>query len=316
MGIHLLNTFLRNLSENGSKKIPLSKLSGKKIVVDASIYLYRFKALGALIENIYLLCTLFRVNNISALFVFDGKSGKNKENTLLKRKEQRERAQNEYKKCCGIIDSLPDDEREIMEEKMNILRRKFVKVTYDDINDVKELLDAYGIGYITADSEADELCAAIVIKGLAYACLSEDTDLFALGCCRVLKYISLLNHTVVIYPLSTILNSVDMNFNEFQQLCILSGTDYNDSRKNIFAFHKLFNTYKFKNREENFLSWLHNNKRITQKKYQQVLNVHNIYKKDPNVILKTIKYCLIRNKKIDKPGMKRILQNNGFIFVN
>ena len=60
MGIHLLTTFLRNLRENGSYKTSLSKLSGKRIVVDASIYLYRFKAMDALIENIYLLCTLFR----------------------------------------------------------------------------------------------------------------------------------------------------------------------------------------------------------------------------------------------------------------
>ena len=77
MGVHLLTSFLKNLKKNGSYKVSLNTLSGKRIVVDASIYLYRFKAMDALIENIYLLCTLFRVNNISALFVFDGKSTKN-----------------------------------------------------------------------------------------------------------------------------------------------------------------------------------------------------------------------------------------------
>ena len=316
MGIHLLNTFLRTLSQNGSKKISLNRLSGKKIVVDASIYLYRFKAMDALIENMYLLCTLFRVNNIAVLFVFDGKSTKNKANTLLKRKEQRDEARDEYKKCLNVVERLPADEREKMEEKMSSLRRKFVQVTYNDIEEVKRLLDAYGIRHITADNEADELCAALVIKGLAYACLSEDTDLFALGCYRVLKYISLLNHTVVLYPLSTMLNSVNMKFDEFQQLCILSGTDYNESRRNIFTFYKMFERYNSRNRDESFLSWLHMQNKITLQKYHQVRDVHEIYKKDPNIILKTMKYCLIRNKNVDKPKLKCILQHNGFIFVN
>ena len=244
MGIHLLTTFLRNLRENGSYKTSLRNLSGKRIVIDASIYLYRFKAMDALIENIYLLCTLFRVNNISALFVFDGKSMKNKEHTILKRKEQRDAAKYEYFNIMKKVESLPPDEREKEEEKMSILRRKFVKLTYRDVDEVKELLDAYGIKYITATNEADELCSALVIKGAAYACLSEDTDLFAYGCPRVLRYISLLNHTVVVYPLGNILQSVGMKFGEFQQLCILSGTDYNDSRRNIFAFYKLFMRYR------------------------------------------------------------------------
>jgi len=316
MGIHLLTTFLRNLRENGSYKTSLRNLSGKRIVIDASIYLYRFKAMDALIENIYLLCTLFRVNNISALFVFDGKSMKNKEHTILKRKEQRDAAKYEYFNIMKKVESLPPDEREREEEKMSILRRKFVKLTYRDVDEVKELLDAYGIKYITATNEADELCSALVIKGAAYACLSEDTDLFAYGCPRVLRYISLLNHTVVVYPLGSILQSVGMKFGEFQQLCILSGTDYNDSRRNIFAFYKLFMRYKQKPNDQDFLTWLHLTNKIALRKYHQVRDVFDIYNKDPSEILNKIRYCLIKNRAVNKPSLKHILSNNGFIFVN
>jgi len=137
MGIHLLTTFLRNLRENGSYKTSLSKLSGKRIVVDASIYLYRFKAMDALIENIYLLCTLFRVNNIAALFVFDGKSMKNKTETILKRKEQRDAAKREHFNIMKRVENMSPNDREEQEEKMTQLRRKFVKVTYDDIKEVR-----------------------------------------------------------------------------------------------------------------------------------------------------------------------------------
>ena len=87
MGIYLLNSFLKSLTNNGSRKLDLSELSGKKIVIDTSIYLYRFKAMNALLENMYLLCTILRYYNISALFIFDGKASDVKNTTLKKRKE-------------------------------------------------------------------------------------------------------------------------------------------------------------------------------------------------------------------------------------
>ena len=178
------------------------------------------------------------------------------------------------------------------------------------------MLDAYGIKYITAINEADEVCSAIVIKGAAYACLSEDTDLFAYGCPRVLKYISLLNHTVVVYPLEKILESVGMKFTEFRQLCILSGTDYNESHRNIFTFYKLFTRYKQRPNTLDFLSWLSLNNKITLRKYYQVKDVFDIYNKNPSEILNKIRYCLIKNRAVNKPALKHILSNNGFIFVN
>ena len=70
---------------------------------------------------------------------------------------------------------------------MSELRRTFVKITKRDINAVKQLLDAYGIMHREATGEADELCAALVINKVAYACLSEDTDMFAYGCPRGLE---------------------------------------------------------------------------------------------------------------------------------
>ena len=253
---------------------------------------------------------------IAALFVFDGKSMKNKTETILKRKEQRDAAKREHFNIMKRVENMSPNDREEQEEKMTQLRRKFVKVTYDDIKEVKGMLDAYGIKYITAINEADEVCSAIVIKGAAYACLSEDTDLFAYGCPRVLKYISLLNHTVVVYPLEKILESIGMKFTEFRQLCILSGTDYNESHRNIFTFYKLFTRYKQRPNTLDFLSWLSLNNKITLRKYYQVKDVFDIYNKNPSEILNKIRYCLIKNRAVNKPALKHILSNNGFIFVN
>jgi 5'-3' exonuclease len=314
MGIHLLNTFLRTLDNNGSSKISLGKLRGKKLVIDASIYLYRFAAMNALIENIYLMCSIFRHYDISVLFVFDGKCGKNKERTIKKRRQHREEAKSKYFDYKKKLDSMDERSREIAEVEMDNLRKEFVKIGFSDITMVKNLLDSYGISYVTAPEEADELCAALVIKGYAYACLSEDTDLFAYGCPRILKYMSLLQDTVIIYSMDKILLSMDMTFNEFQQLCILSGTDYNESRRNIFAFYKLFNRYKV-DKNHDFLDWLQIEKFITMQKYYIVKDICNVYNANPSDILKRVSYCLIKNKQINIDDLQDILKKDGFIFV-
>ena len=58
----------------------------KNFCIDASIYLYRFKCNDALLENLYLMCSLFRVYNIDVIFVFDGKPGEEKYEEIKQRR--------------------------------------------------------------------------------------------------------------------------------------------------------------------------------------------------------------------------------------
>ena len=315
MGIHLLNSFLHSLYNNGSKIIHLNELSGKKIVVDTSIYLYRFKSMDALLENIYLMCSIVRYHNIHPLFIFDGKAGKNKEIAIQKRRIEKKNARIEYNNIKKIINTVTDDERDILEDKMNKLRRRFIKITKEDIHNVKHLLDYNGISYINSPSEADELCAAMVIKGHAYACLSEDTDMFALGCPRILKYISLKKHTAVLYPIGNILKKLNIKFDDFQKLCILSGTDYNFTKKNIFWFYDLYKKYKNSKIDDEFIGWLQMKNYITLHTYYELKDVYMIYNKDPSETLRQISYLHIKNKKINKNGIKSILKKENFIFA-
>ena len=70
MGIKHLNRFLQNSCDKSINKIHISSLSGKKIVIDTSIYLYRFMGDGCLLENFYLMISIFRQYNIIPLFIF------------------------------------------------------------------------------------------------------------------------------------------------------------------------------------------------------------------------------------------------------
>ena len=68
------------------------------------------------------------------------------------------------------------------------------------------MFQSCGISYIEADGEADKWCAKLVLSGKAYACISEDMDMFAYGCPFVLRYVSLCKHNAILYDLEGILN--------------------------------------------------------------------------------------------------------------
>ena len=234
MGIKHLNRFLREEVQNSIKFISLAELSGKKIAVDISIYMYKYASEGCLLENMYLMLSTMRYYDIVPVFIFDGKPPPEKKGLLLKRKEDKQEAENEYNKLKKQLENklIDDVEKQEVVTNMDILKKKFVYISKNDIEDVKKLIRAYGATYYDAPGEADELCALLVIKNKVWACLSEDMDMFVYGCSRVIRYLSLLNRTVVLYDTSDILNNLGITQKELREICVISGTDYNYNDNN------------------------------------------------------------------------------------
>ena len=104
MGIRYLNRFLKDNASPSINLYNLAKLSGKKIAVDISIYIYRFAGDNTLIENIYLMLSIFRHYNIIPIFVFDGRAPVEKLELLQKRKEDKEKAKAHIKKRAMELD--------------------------------------------------------------------------------------------------------------------------------------------------------------------------------------------------------------------
>ena len=272
MGIRSLNRYLRDNCPDSIRCINVAELSGKIIAVDISIYLYRYETENALLENIFSMLSIFRHYNIIPIFIFDGKPPPEKKETMVKRKEYKEDAMEEYKniKCKLEHNDFANkfDKQELV-NKMEYLKKQFVCLSKDKIGKVKNLISAYGASYFDAPGEADELCASLVIKKKAWACLSEDTDLFVYGCTRVLRYFSLINHTVILYYTKGILQELKISQPEFRQVCVLSGTDYNlnvnaeadsnllSNERSVSQMFKYFRKYK-KSNDNNccFYDWL------------------------------------------------------------
>jgi len=253
MGIRNLNKLLQSKCSAALKSITFGDLAGKKIAIDASIYMYRFMGENALLENLYLMISLFRHNNIHPIFVFDGKPPVEKATVIETRKKNKQIAEKEYKELEAAIPTVKDDvEKQEMKQAMDALKKKFIRIKDSDISLVKKLLTAYGVCYMDAHGEADVLCSVLCLKHKVYACVSEDMDLFVYGCPRVIRYMSLLNQTAIIYDMKKILECLDMTMDDFRGICVFSGTDYNTGGiKSLYNTLDYYKQYRAAMRELN-----------------------------------------------------------------
>lgn len=339
MGIKMLNHFIKSNCTNSSIKcVHLSQLSEKTIAIDISIYMYKFLAEDALIENVYLMLATFRYYNITPVFIFDGKPPSEKNDTLKKRKEDKKSAQKEYKMLNERIqndtDMVEGDRQDIL-MNMSSLKKQFVYITSHDIETVKQLICAFGTTYYDAIGEADELCALLVLKKKVWACLSEDMDLFVYGCPRVLRYMSLTNHNVVLYNTKHILKELELKLKDFREICVISGTDYNtnkrdhdnieevtfqrenddnSSMRDLYKTIKLYKKYKKSKEETGFYFWLNQRTKYIDD-YDLLNKTCDMFDLSNRTnYTKVIEKMKIQNGIISKNNMRNILESDGFIF--
>jgi 5'-3' exonuclease len=283
--------------------------------------LYKYASDDNLIENIYLMLSIFRHYNVTPIFIFDGKPPVEKKELLIKRREDKEEAEEEYNNLKRILHSSPNidyDEKQELINNMDLLKKKFVRISKNDIEKVKQLMRSYGATYYDAPGEADELCAMLAIKGKVWACLSEDMDMFVYGCPRVIRYFSLLNHTIVLYDMKEILDKLGFTQKELREICILSGTDYNaknigDDTPNLYKTLKYFKQYQTENSVDEFYSWLIG-KNGYIKDYESLIKIYCMFDLSNDSNIKVFENIKIADGPIIKNELKNILKTDGFIF--
>jgi flap endonuclease-1 len=270
----------------------------------------------------YTLLSIFRYYNISPIFVFDGKPPPEKKELLQKRRDDKKAAQYQYDDLKIQLESKKEDnKKQDIISPMLKLKTQIVQMNKEKIESVKELIIAYGATYIDAPGEADELCALLVIKKKAWACLSEDMDLFVYGCTRVLRYFSLISHTAVLYNTKGIYDELNMTHNEFKQICVLSGTDYNinanGNNENISLnlTIKYFKKFKY-SKATNFYEWLTNNTSYINdiellRKINNMFTLEYYCKK-----LDIYKNIKIVNGPINQDEIEYIMKQENFIFTS
>jgi len=330
MGIKHLNRFLQNnCTTNAIRKTHLSEFKNKSVVIDTSIYLYKFITDNMLLENIYLFISVLKKYEITPIFIFDGKSPPEKQDLLIQRRLEKREAEMKYKELqTNIQGASSKEEKQEMLSEMENLKRQFVRVHDRDIVAVKELMDAYGICHYDADAEADQLCAYMVKTGKAWACISDDMDMFLYGCPFVIRHLSLMKHSVVLYDTTAILKELEMSEQQFCEIMVLSGTDYNINSKTslsetmnwFYEYNKYYLNKKqirgSPNQNEKqlgFYVWLVRNTKYI-KDYLELLQVYQLFQLSAYPELEKWNTVTIIEMEMDIPRLQRIMTNEGFIF--
>lgn len=241
MGILGLAKLIADISPGAIREQELKHYFGRKVAIDASMCLYQFliavRSEGAQLTSVdgettsHLMGTFYRTirlveQGIKPVYVFDGKPPDLKGGELAKRAERRDEAQK-------LLQAAEEAGNAEDVEKFN---RRLVKVTKAHAEEAKQLLQLMGIPFIDAPCEAEAQCAALVKAGKVYATATEDMDALTFGCnvlLRRLTFSEARKMPIQEFHFDKVLEGLELNHNEFIDLCIMLGCDYTNSIKGV-----------------------------------------------------------------------------------
>jgi 5'-3' exonuclease len=111
-------------------------------------------------------------------------------------------------------------------DKQKKAQNKSSSMTSNMIKDIKVFLDMLKIPYIHPEIEADIICAYLVKSKQIDYCISNDMDMLAYGCPKVIRNLNFKNDKIDIYSLNNILFNFKMSHDKLIELCILLGCEY------------------------------------------------------------------------------------------
>ncbi|KAL9711388.1 Elongation of fatty acids protein 2 [Leucoagaricus gongylophorus] len=242
MGIKGLTGLISQHAPAAIREHDIKTLFGRKVAIDASMSIYQFLIAvrqkdGEMLTNdagettSHLMGFFYRTiriveNGIKPAYVFDGKPPSLKQGVLSKRFERREEAKEEGEEAkeTGTI------------EEVDRLSRRTVKVTKQHNEECIKLLKLMGIPVVIAPSEAEAQCAELARGDKVYAAGSEDMDTLTFNApilYRHLTFSEAKKQPISEINLQTALEGLDMNMDQFIDLCILLGCDYLEPIKGV-----------------------------------------------------------------------------------
>jgi len=259
MGIHNLNTLLRKKCPGIFREVHLSNYAYQKFAIDISLFMFKYKTIHGdrwLFPFITLINCL-RTNHIHPIFVYDSEAPPEKKEEQERRRESRNiiRDKNnqikidyEQFKSMGeksdLLNSIvskktnyklyeTDDKSycKIIIDEIKKLDIQTISISKEDFDKTKQLFDIIGVSYIDAPigGEAEKTCSELCINGGVDAVMSQDTDVMAYGTPIFLTKINTQTSTCVAIYMDELLEELELNYDQFRDLCIMCGNDYNSN---------------------------------------------------------------------------------------
>jgi flap endonuclease-1 len=251
MGIKGLDKFIRENTNYTISHKKMNDIYGKTVIIDTSCLIYRY-----VLHNEYMFMNIFKgiikkfkKYKIKPIFVFDGISPNEKQKTILKRTEKKKSALIELARLENDLKDLHSEEgslnnitekyilhskeknskdtiEQVIDKKIIKAQKKSMHFKSSYVKQIKTYLDSTKISYIHTKIEADLVCAFFVISEIADYCISDDTDMFTYKCNYVIRNIDFHNEKIDIYNRQNLLKELNIDENQFLDLCILLGSDY------------------------------------------------------------------------------------------
>jgi flap endonuclease-1 len=262
MGIQDLTKFLRDTCPGIYEEIHLAEYAFKKVAIDMSIYMCRYKAKGDLwLGSLINLIACLRRNEIHAVFIYDTSAPPEKDNERKERAEARDKTD---LRICSLEDALDEyyktdvvspvliefyekrsDKLPSLRNKASRIDIKFIQdavtrmrsqqfvITPEDYALTKELLDIMNVPYFNAPMEAETMAADLCKRGLVDAVLTEDSDVVCYETPIWLSKIDTAANKCMRINYQSLIATLEFSSDELLDFCIMCGCDYNQRVKGI-----------------------------------------------------------------------------------
>jgi len=339
MGIKNLRQLIKRY-DGFEKIIPFTNFTNKTVLLDASLYMYKYKATAKnhkFEESFIYLFETLKSANINIVVVFDGISPKEKDEEKEKRRHKKEQSYirvesleqeiYNYEKTKIISAALQDvilklhfsvipkrltgDKYEFSKEILHKLKEYVAKqksylfkITSADFESIEHLCNLFGIPVLHAPGEAEIFCAHLVKKGQADAVITKDLDVLACSAPLIITDINLGSLMFTVIETKKLLELLNLNEAEFLDLCILCGTDYNSNIKGIGPIKALFLIKKYQSL--NIIENKEKSLNISGLKYEVVRNLFSCPENLESVTIPN-------SKEIDVENLKEYISKNSLV---
>lgn len=264
MGIKNLSQHLRKNHPELFKPVHLSEYAFKKVAIDTSLYMHKFKYIyqDKWLKGFLGLVSCLRKNEIHCVFIYDTSAPTEKEGERAERAKQREKTETDLFALKTALDkylstkeidpalydykvikpnrsllvdtndtgSVEMIDMNAVETKINRLQSNILSIRPEDFQLTKDLFEILKIPYYNAPMEAETACSDLCKRGLVDAVLSEDSDVLAYGAPVFLTKIDTNNSICYKIEFEEVLSAMKLSKEAFLDFCIMCGCDYN---KNI-----------------------------------------------------------------------------------
>jgi flap endonuclease-1 len=168
-----------------------------------------------------------RSAGIEPVVIFDGRPPAAKADVIAARRTIREAAVKEITELHASIATTTNEvERATLEKKAMDVQLKAPQISRDDKDELKKLLYAAGVLFITASGEADDVLAYLCQRNTIQAVVSTDMDMLARGVPLLIVPETADATVLTEITLADVLVGLRLTYEQFVNACTLMGSDY------------------------------------------------------------------------------------------